>query len=84
MTRVDGSYQGGIEATPSDAVNVALPSGTSCSRAVRVDVAGALSMEMVDGSTVVLANVAKDFDHPYAVKRINATGTTATGITVFY
>lgn len=84
MMRVDESYTGGKEVTPSDTVNVTFPSGTNCSRAVRVDVAGAISMEMIDGTTVVLANLLADYDHPYAVKRINSTGTTATGITVFY
>lgn len=82
--RVDGSHQGGVAVTPSDTVNITFPSGTSFSRAIRVNVAGTISLLMADGSTVTLANLAADFDHPYAIKRVNATGTTATGITAFY
>lgn len=83
-TRTDGSHQGGVSVTTSDTDNITFPSNIQYSRAIRVDVAGAISMVMADNSVVVLANVAADLDHPYAVKRINATGTTATGITAFY
>jgi hypothetical protein len=85
MTKhIDYSHQGGVEVTPSDTDNISFPANIQYSRAIRVDVSGALSMVMADNSVVTLANVVADFDHPYAVKRINASGTTATGITAFY
>jgi len=82
--RTDGSHQGGLAVTPSDNVKIPFPSGTNYSRAIRVDVAGSVSLVMADNSVVTLANLSADIDHPYAIKRVNATGTTATGITAFY
>jgi hypothetical protein len=82
--RINGSHQGGIAVTTSDTVNIAFPANIQYSRAIRVNVAGSVVLVMADNSVVTLANLAADVDHPYAVKRVNATGTTATGITAFY
>lgn len=82
--RTDYSHQGGVAVTPSDTANISYPSNIQYSRAIRVDVAGSVVMVMADNSVVTLANVLANVDHPYAVKRVNSTGTTATGITAFY
>lgn len=85
MKRVDESYQGGVEVTPSDTVNITFPSGTTFSRAIAIDTAGTISAVMADGSVLdftenqLTAGIQK-----LAVKRINSTGTTATGIIALY
>ncbi len=83
-TRVDESYQGGVAVTPSDTVNITFPTGTPYGRAIYVDVTGDVAALMADGTTVTFADVAAGVFHKIGVKRINSTGTTATGIKVMY
>lgn len=85
MMRVDDSYQGGVAVTTSDTNNITFPSGTNFSRAIAIDTAGTISAVMADGS--VLSFTADQLPagiHKLAVKRVNATGTTATGIIALY
>lgn len=82
--RVDSSYQGGIQITPSDNVNISFPTGTPYGRAVYVDVAGDVSVKMADGSNVIFKSLAAGVFHKISVIRINSTGTAATGIKVMY
>lgn len=85
MMLVDESYKGGVAVTPSDTVNITFPSGTNYSRAIAIATAGTVSAVMSDGS--VLAFTAAQLPagiHKLAVKRINSTGTTATGIIALY
>ena len=73
-----------IVATPSDTVDIALPNDRSTMRGFQVNVAGNVVVDMQgSGTTLTLAVLAGVF-YPYGLKRIRATGTTATGITVFF
>lgn len=83
-TRVDDSFQGGILITPSDTVNIVFPVGTPYGRAIYVDVTGDITALMADGSTLTFSDVTGGIFHKIGVKRINSTGTTATGIKVMY
>ncbi len=51
-------------------------------RALWVDVAGAVKVTLLSGDVDVLGAVAAGMWHPIRVKRVWATGTTATGIHV--
>lgn len=84
MIRVDESYQGAVDVTPSDTVNITFPSGTSYSRALYVETTGDLSVEMAGGSTILLSGVTAKVFLPIGVVRVNATDTTATDIKAFY
>lgn len=84
MQRVDPSAQGAITVTTSDTVNLAFPTGTTYTRGVYVAVTGALKADMADGTTATFTGLAAGIVHPLGVKRIYATGTTATGILALY
>lgn len=71
-------HRGGAAVTPSDTVN--LPRSSS---AIMVTVGGTVSVIMADGVTVAFTAVAGVL-YPFAVTRVRATGTAATGITVWY
>ena len=60
--------------TPADATDI-VPT-----RGVYVGVSGDLAVDMSDGSTVTFVGLAAGIIHPISVKRIYATGTTATSI----
>lgn len=82
--RVDESYQGVVDVTPSDTVNITYPTGTPYSRALYVETSGDLSLLMADSSTTTLSGVTAKVFLPIGVVRVNATGTTATDIKAFY
>lgn len=69
-----------------NAVNV-IPSDTQeleeVSRAIYIATQGDLSVVMMDGATVVLGDLAPGALHPIRVRRVNVSGTTATGILAF-
>lgn len=77
-----------LAVTPSDAANLVPPSGDTNkgTRALLVGGAGAVKVDMADGTTVTLTfpATACGILQPIAVKKIYAAGTTATGIVAFY
>ena len=68
-----------IAVTPSDTAD--LPSGVT--RAVHVGNAGTLAVLDTKGNTAILQSLDGQY-HPVRVRRILATGTTATGIVALY
>lgn len=84
VQRVDASGQFAVSVTPSDTVNLTMPSGTSFTKGIYVGVAGDLKVDMADGSTITFTNLASGVVHPLSVKRVYAAGTTATGIVGVY
>jgi hypothetical protein len=83
-TRVDDSYQGGIDVTPSDTENIQFPTGITYGRAVYVSETGNVSAVLADGSELLFTFMTAGVFHKISVVRINSTGTTATGIKVMY
>jgi allophanate hydrolase subunit 2 len=65
--------------TPSDTVDLA-----HVTRGIYVGVTGDVKVDMVGGSTVTFVNLAGGVIHPLCVKRVYATGTTATNILGVY
>lgn len=66
--------------TPNNSADLA-----SNSRGLMVAVAGNVKVDMVDsGTAIVLTGLAVGVMYPICVKRVYATDTTATGITVFW
>jgi hypothetical protein len=65
--------------TPSDSIDL-----TVVPRAIYVGVTGSVAAVMVGGQTVTLQNVAAGSLLPIRVGRINATGTTASGLVAFW
>ena len=53
-------------------------------RGVQVTVAGAVAVEYEDGTQHVIGELAQGVLHPLQVRKILSTGTTATGISVFF
>jgi hypothetical protein len=63
--------------TPSDAANIA---NDYVSDGVFIGGTGNAVLVLDDGSTVTLTGAAANTVWPFAIKRVNETGTTATGI----
>lgn len=61
--------------TPNDSADL-----TTIARAIYVGTSGSVKIDTLNGNTVTLPNLAAGVWHPIAVKRIHATGTTATDI----
>lgn len=71
----------------AQAASAITPNNTSDIRVTRglyVGVAGDVKVDMADSSTVTFTGLASGMVHPLAVKRVYATGTTATGIIGVY
>ncbi|MCM3130946.1 hypothetical protein ACFQ3J_00400 [Paenibacillus provencensis] len=82
--RVDASGQGGFPVTPSDTLNIALPTGMSFTKGIYVAGSGNLRVIMSDGTDVTFTSIAGGMIHPISAIRVMATGTTATGIVAVY
>lgn len=82
--RVDDVLTGGVTVVPDDDANIVFPNGTTCSKAVYVDVAGDVAVVMADGSELLFNDLAAGVFHRLSVRQIFNTGTTATGIKVLY
>jgi hypothetical protein len=67
----------GEAVTPSDSTVI------ETTRCLHVGGGGDLAVQFVDGGTVTLAGVSPGY-HPLCVKKVRATGTTATGIVALY
>lgn len=76
---VEGSATGIVAITPDDDTDVV---GTL--RGLYVGVSGNVSVVMQDDTTGVLSSLAAGMVHPLSVKRVLATGTTATNIVGVY
>ncbi len=77
-----------LAVTPSDTANLAPPSGDAnkATRALLIGGAGGVKVDMADGTTVTLTfpATACGLMVPIGVKKVYATGTTATAIVAFY
>jgi hypothetical protein len=69
-----------LAVTPSDSTDLARYSTTG----LYVGVTGDVKVTLNDGSTVTFTSLASGIIHPIAVKRVWATGTTATNIMAVY
>lgn len=76
--------QGFVSITPSDTVDVPRDANGDFPSALYVGVTGNVSVVGADGSSAVLQNVAAGIPLPVRVRRVNATGTTATGLVGIY
>lgn len=74
------SVTGGSTVAPSDIND--LPKGPT--KALFVAATGNVKVDMADGSTVILTALNGGMIHSISVRRIHATGTTATGIVALY
>jgi hypothetical protein len=73
-------YYNAFVVTPDNAND--LPNGPLT--ALRVGVAGNVAVDIVNGATNVVIPCSPNQDTFMPIKRIRATGTTATGIVAFY
>ena len=76
---LDSPAAGLIEVTPNDGADL-----TVMTRALMVATAGDVAVVMKDGTTGTLPGLQPGVPYPVRVKRILATGTTATGIVGLY
>lgn len=75
----DSPVRGGYSIIPDDDAD--LPTVT---RAVMVTEGGDLSVGMLDGTTLVLPALVPGAIYPVRLSRVNASGTTATGVVGLY
>ena len=75
----DETFNSVFVITPSDSVNIG-PPGAS---AFLVTVAGNVSLVPLDGGAAVTVPVSANTVYPIGIRRVNSTGTTATGIVGF-
>lgn len=80
MTNTEYFVIRAVGVVPSDTVNLV----DGITKGVYVGVDGDLSAVLADGSEFVFKNLAGGCVHPISVKRIKATGTTATSIGAMY
>ena len=74
-----GPVTGGFDITPDDATDL-----TTLPRALMVTGTGDMAVVLKDGATLTLPGLAVGVIYPFRVRRILATGTTATGIKGLY
>lgn len=70
--------------TPNDSTDIALPDDRSFIRGFQVNVAGNVVVDLTGSGTTITLAVLSGVFYPYGLKRVRATSTTATGITVFF
>lgn len=75
-----GSASGAVAVTPSDGADLAR--GTT--KGLYIGGAGNVVVNLSNGDTVTLTAIQVGVIHPISVKRVWATGTTATGIVAVY
>ena len=73
-------FQGLADVTPNDGADLPVVP----TRGIRVSVAGNVSVVTEQGDTVTILNMQPGQWEPITVRRIRATGTTATGIVAGY
>lgn len=74
-----GPILGGFDITPNDGADLSV-----LTRALMVAGAGDVVAVLKDGTTLTLPGLAAGVIYPIRVSRVNATGTTATGIKGLY
>lgn len=72
-------YSSSRAVTPSDTVNI-FPAGGVVADAIFVAGTGNIVIVLEDGSEMTIAAAGANTIWPFAAKRVNATGTSATGI----
>jgi hypothetical protein len=77
MRVVQESFRGAFNVTPSDTGTIRE------TKALYIGTSGDLKVDMADGSTVTFSSIGVGF-HELSVKRVYATGTTATNIVALY
>jgi hypothetical protein len=73
-----------ISVTPSDVADFTDSGATVKCRGISVDGSGTVAFKDENGVTRVTGNLQEFVIHPISTKRIMATGTTATGIVVYW
>lgn len=80
--------ESGLTVVPSDAANLIPPSGdlNKATRALMIGGAGTVKVDMADGTTVTMSipGTGLGLLLPIAVKKVYATGTSATLMVAFY
>jgi hypothetical protein len=74
-----GPVNGAVAVTPDNSNDL-----TNTTRGIYVGGAGNIKVDMADGTTVTFTAIAIGIVHPLRVKRVYATGTTATTILALY
>ena len=77
---VGGSAKGAVAVTPNDSVDLAV----TPTKGIYVGGSGDLKVTLENGDVVTFMSLSSGMIHPIAVKRIWATGTTATNILAVY
>lgn len=77
---VQSNAQGAVVVTPNDSADLT----TVPTKGIYVGVTGDLKVTLNDGSTVTFTSLSSGVIHPLSVKRVWATGTTATSILAVY
>lgn len=72
---ISGPITGGFDITPDDANDLAV-----MPRALMVGASGDVAVTLKDGSSLTLTGLTPGVIYPLRVTRVQATGTTATGI----
>jgi len=76
---LDAPAASAVAITPDNSTDL-----TNHTRGIYVGATGTLKVDMVTGGTVTFVDPAAGVVHPLRVKRVYATGTTATGIIGLY
>ncbi|MGX2958055.1 spike base protein, RCAP_Rcc01079 family [Peribacillus sp. JNUCC 23] len=77
---VESSAQGAILVVPNDSTDLT----TTPTKGIYIGGTGDLKVTMLDGTTVTFKSISAGAIHPLSVKRVFATGTTATNILAVY
>jgi len=81
---VNTAIKGAIVVTPSDTIDITYPAN-ALPRSIQCNVAGNVTLVLVGSSTPIPLTLLAGVMYPYAVKRVNSTGTdSGLGITVGY
>lgn len=83
MAGLSTTFNAGVAITTSDTVDIVHPAGRAVTEAIMVGAAGTVTLVFQSGLTVQVTAVAGQI-LPVAVKRVNATGTAATGLVALY
>lgn len=76
---LEGPFTASSAVTPNDDADIAM-----ISRGILVGVSGSVQVTMESGDVITIPTLVAGVVHPIRVKRVHATGTTATGIVSFW
>lgn len=80
MIKNDPSADKLVAVTPNDSADLTLPNGFVGTTYLYVGVSGDVAVVTAAGDSVTLKSVAAGYFHPVSVRKVLATGTTATDI----